>query len=311
MDSRIIALALSSIMILSSIAFIQGSPAEGASGDSDDPVMVLGSASNGNNIRSNEAFLFENKADSELRYIDLNTEWFENPEVQIVVTYQKYHKNSSTSWNSSGWSTSMVMNCQWTEGVRTITCGEGDMLSSQGTVISRDASVSITEIDSDGGLYAIEFSARPPEQPGCFVFKIGFTISEGKGANTQIYYFGANAQYQSNSSSGVDQSTIISELARNVCLSTDIDHNDFVTGITVQHSVDAGPLYAWVQLDSLDGTGTTYDRDRFHFYAVGLPDGLNMRSDGIINGKIAGYVNATTTFTVYAIDEDNTSNRAS
>jgi hypothetical protein len=52
--------------------------------------------------------------------------------------------------------------------------------------------------------------------------------------------------------------------------------------------------------------------NNYIYYATDLPDGLNMRSDGTIAGKLAGYVESSTVaFTIYAVNNDYTTDRVS
>ncbi len=71
-------------------------------------------------------------------------------------------------------------------------------------------------------------------------------------------------------------------------------------GIQIGFDEDMTALYAYVN------TGGTYIRDAYDFYAVGLPDGIGMKLDGSISGKLAESLmdgDSTKNFTIYAIGE--------
>ena len=54
--------------------------------------------------------------------------------------------------------------------------------------------------------------------------------------------------------------------------------------------------------------GSTYDDENYYFYATGLPDGINMRLNGIIEGKASGRLMSTSAegdATLYAISKSD------
>jgi|GEM_PF-4045662 len=284
MRTEALAIAIAVIMIASAMP-LYSHGAEGATGDSDDPDMILWA---GNTYRdSDDRRNVYTMSEDETVYVSLNLELFNDTSVTATASYYRYaaYNNNRTNgdWDS-------------TENETTILGDGAENPSCNGSIL-------FEEMDSDGGLYKIVFKNKAPGNAGKYLIKIKFTVTEtyGEASLSQDYYFGANVIYDI-----TDGSTTLSSY---VCLTDEsepAEDSTFYTSLSFNHEDDVGPLYACVQLE--DGS---YVRDGYYYYAVGLPDGVNMKLNGVIEGHIAGYITSDTEFTIYAINESFPSDNAS
>jgi hypothetical protein len=260
-------------------------------------------------------------------YFDLNTEHFYKPNVTIkinaVQTYNKGgHQVNDNKWeNFEEWTTILRAEYKWNGTNRVL--GEDswpNAVEDAMTVISSSGSLSIKEIDPSTGFYVIAFSAQPPlNGNGYFLFGIEVSVKEGIVGDgyKQEYYFGANIYYQNHGDPGITPETIERELATGICLfyrnegASPTEFTPTTTTIAIHHHENEGPFQACV-LSSLQPLEIKTDWNDYIYYATGLPDGLNMKSDGTIEGKLAGYEERTNlTFTIYGVNKNYTTDRVS
>ncbi len=320
---RLIAFALSLIVGISCIQLAPAISDAVADGSVDDPVMLLGNGTDAQNT-----LLFTTKATQVPTYFDLNTNRFQKPSVRMDVRAYHYSNNAQGhgSWGGfDSWTSILEVEYSWDENnVRTASGPPRQAISGM-TAVSSGGSLSVKEVDPFEGFYVVAFSAKSPpvshQSPnGCFLIEIEVSVKEnGIDSSEQKFYFGANLRYQSQGGQDIPlpgPDEIVEGLAVNICLyGTDGSLIDPAEPITIRHREDVGPFQARVLLldshgDHLDPSDDRYDA--YIYYASDLPDGLNMRSDGTIAGKLAGYVGTSSLqFTIYAVNGDYTTDRVS
>ncbi len=145
------------------------------------------------------------------------------------------------------------------------------------------ASVSKVQDGSDfNGLYGVTLTAGSAAADDKF-YKFEFRVTETV-ANvpyTQQYYYCVYMEVL-----GSDYTVMVKDV-------------DDVYKSTIRLERDT-PYQASVKI------GSSYDHSSYRFYATGLPDGMNMRLDGIIEGKPAGHLFGTVSegdAVVYAVSK--------
>lgn len=319
-----IALIVATLLAVPCIQLIPETWSESGTGTLTDPIMLLGSGST-----VNDSVNFYNNSDQIPTYFDLNTEYFLNPTVEITIRAYNYSNPSggggSGNWAGfENWRQVLTAKYAWNGNTRELVDSWPEHAGL--TAISSEGSLSIKEVDPLNGFYVVAFSGKPPLKTGNGYFLIGIkvVVKEGDADNHydhDPYYFGANNRYQGHGSSGLTPEDIIINQAQGICLFYNNGQTIVTTPTTIniQHHENIGPFMARVvvKIDSQDpNVGPRWEIDPkwgdYVYYASGLPDGLNMKSDGTIEGKLAGYAEASTvTMTIYAVAKDYTTNRVS
>ncbi len=321
------AFVIAVLLAVPCVPLIPETGSDGADGTMADPVMLLGSG----NGTGGTIYLGTNSTQIPT-YFDLNTEHFYDASVAIDIRAHHYanniHSHETGDWSQfNSWDSILKVEYSWGTNGRILAATAGspsDQVISEMTAISSGGSLSIKEVDSVEGFYVVAFSAKSPpvsdtSPNGCFVISIMVTVKEhGISSSEQKFYFGANIRYQSQGGGAIplpDSGEIAENLAVNICLyGTNGLAMDLEDPISMRHHEDEGPFQARVLLMH-NGEVLPINDPRYNeylYYATGLPDGLNMRSDGTIAGKLAGYVGpSTVTFTIYGVNNDYTTDRVS
>ncbi len=164
-----------------------------------------------------------------------------------------------------------------------------DNVSATGRACSHGISASVSPVSGDSGsngVYAVTLTASAAADL-CY-YKIKVIVEENVGSvkDVQSYYY------------GIHMKAVTGELYSVMVQDTD---GEYKNTIWFKHNT---PYQSAVK------TGDeTFDSDSYFFYAVGLPDGINMRLNGIIEGKPAGYTIETVEgdATLYAVNKSDLS----
>jgi hypothetical protein len=226
-----IALIVATLLAVPCIQLIPETESDGASGEMNNPVMLLGSGTG-----VDGTIHFTSSSIQIPTYFDLNTENFYNPSVSVDIKAHQYSgpndHGADGNWNEfPGWESILRAEYVWVDGERAI--GASNPVSGQvineatATAISIGGSLSIKEVDPYEGFYVVAFSAADPpihtsgSHNGSYLIEIEVTVREGSIASSeQKYYFGANLRYQSQGGTPIDTDPgmIQDKLAINICL---------------------------------------------------------------------------------------------
>ncbi len=157
-------------------------------------------------------------------------------------------------------------------------------VSASGCDYGNNISASVSAVSGSSGfngVYAITLTASDAADL-CY-YKIKVIVEENVGSvrDSQSYYY------------GIHMKAVTGELYSVMVQDAD---GDYKNSITFDRDT---PYQAAVKIAE-----ESFDSDGYYFYAIGLPNGINMRLDGIIEGKTAGYLVATEgDATIYAINK--------
>ncbi len=152
-------------------------------------------------------------------------------------------------------------------------------------------SASVSKIaGTDDGIYALKLTASessdsPPDTPRFYKFKVILTESISFQSYSQEYYYGIYLKI-------VDDGLSVSVKGTTGPLGTDSEN-------PLQLKQDT--IYQTAVFNGEDSNS-----DDYYYYAKGLPDGFNMRLNGIIAGKASGEIFKSSTegmATLYAISK--------
>ncbi len=139
--------------------------------------------------------------------------------------------------------------------------------------------VTAEQVGTSGGTYLVTFEPGSTGYAGYYKLRLSVTETVNHSSVTQRYYYGAN----------------VAAGTGNIGLSS--------SGTTYTE-LNPVEIYPDVPIFSFVKEGNDYDRTGYFFYATDLPMGINMKLDGVIEGKFPmSLLGSTGEFTVYAIDK--------
>jgi|GEM_PF-2663820 len=262
--SRIsMAIVMASIVMISSFIVVSPSASDGDEGTSVSPVIIAGSPMNPYELGTDGSFT---------TYIGFNMGDFADLSPRITIT------SGDHTFLDAKASATPAQNLSYTNdnGVKTT-------LGFPGT--------DSYSFSSDKGLYSLTFEFAGDDSDVGTTSVLNFRIMAELTAYVPVenstetiamqdsreFYYRAYIEV-------VDSPSEVSLYTTSTPDSSDTP----LTSIDVPLGADITPIYPFV-----NGTQSHYD-----FYAAGLPDGINMISNGTISGKPAGYIDIGTTFDV-------------
>ena len=141
--------------------------------------------------------------------------------------------------------------------------------------------------DNTDGVHTVEFTSDADE--GYYLIEVKLTDTIGTPYNSSVdlyYYYAANI-------SKTNAKVVLTQTSGNV--------TSEVTSITFEKDENFTGTFAKVKV----GNGTYLGPDKYDFYETNLPDGIAMKTNGEIAGKIISSATNTTNqdFTVYAVNK--------
>jgi hypothetical protein len=145
------------------------------------------------------------------------------------------------------------------------------------------ASVSKIDESNDSGLYALTLAvlSNPDYGPHYYKFKLLVTEKIVSKEKTQAFYYGVYLRVVDEAYVNVEGQDVTSEDSPMV-IKPDTEY----------------------RIAAYDGSGEYLGGD-YAYYAEGLPDGFNLRSDGVLEGKASVSVDSTGMATLYAVSKND------